>query len=1218
MKRIVTLLLLCILAQTAIFAGTNYRLSEHLGMTWTDELISFPVDFPAKACKEIRVVTADDTPVVFQATDVERYPDKSVKSARVYVKTSLASGQTIIFRALDDNAVKGVTPAKAVTTIRITEKRGQVTLEHGLVGVKLPIGRFTKDIPAPYQGFKLTSGRWSGASAFMGTPGPISLDAHLLERGPLFAEVELAYRYPHEKAYTLRCRVIAGAPVALFSETSNVETGCNYAENMGPSDKRFFEYARNIRFRQGRFGYWDAFEKSHWIKLDFTAFQPDLPTSFRAYASLTGDPTAFYYDTIEKSLPDPWIATMFPYQSWHGGVAQWSLENNTDYLGLMATHPGRWVRALENLPVIWQKDGQVSLQLPINDGRREWGVHFGMPGDAMIHPGDMPTPQRRFMVVNDPPPLRRALITYGQISLDTVKDWTLAWEDTQPVKNPTSVFPQGDLAAIHARYAADPAAQKLLLQGNEADKYLATGTEAAARKLYDVTMAQIDQMVKDVHRGVGVAGYNSNNGYMGLTMANTASMGARNGDLLLGSPFITPEEKVKLRARLAWVVSAFSDPDMWPSDDFGKGDYLWSMYRGLDIGQMGCTLAGNPAAVAWRDYGCRTIEESLTLLNGTNGVLWYGTHYGGNTMDPLLPLMVQLKMTGGRDYFTDPRFQRGMLWYASLLPPVDSRFGRAYSPPYGYSHPPGAGHSARWAVVAAMTRDTDPEFSRLMMSLWERQGKPLGVFISGNALAGVIDPHLPAAPPTQESTVWEGWGAVLRAHAETKAETYLSVTCYGADTHAFTLPLAGGRDGLRCDPAPTTYDSQHSVGGAGLQQGPPRGWYYSGERNPGRGALHLYGKGAPLALTFGARAFNDNVYQSVLMNNRVGFDNREETTFTTDVRAWSALDAADYFGMDTRVTQLQGNAYVLPEDPGGLTLSAPRPVKGAPTNPGKYGNIGTRLGAIEDVPEQAWQRRILFVKDADPLGPNYYIMRDNVKGTLPTEWNLWAMGEQHIRDNGASYVGPNGVNLEVYRLGVVDNVVTGSYANRGKTETQQLLQYRNPANTGYTVVLYPCLAKETPPVVTPLAEGHGAKLQWPDRTDRVFLQDTPDPLLADGVELLGLSGAVQEGKGWTRLVLSDGARLAWGDCSLEQGLPEPQLGVRPPVARNAVAVTLTAKKSITGEAVGEARRVIITVPAAYHQLKSLTMDGKTSALSAGLMGRYTLVLPAGRHQFTLQ
>lgn len=63
-------------------------------------------------------------------------------------------------------------------------------------------------------------------------------------------------------------------------------------------------------------------------------------------------------------------------------------------------------------------------------------MHFGKPGDAMIRPGDMPTPQHRFLVVNDPPPLRRALIQYGQISLDTVKDWGLAWQDTQPVKIP--------------------------------------------------------------------------------------------------------------------------------------------------------------------------------------------------------------------------------------------------------------------------------------------------------------------------------------------------------------------------------------------------------------------------------------------------------------------------------------------------------------------------------------------------------------------------------------------------------------------------------------------------------------------------------------------------------------------------------------------------------------------------------------------------------------
>ena len=70
----------------------EYRLAEHLGCGWTDELISFPVKFPEKACRDIRAVTADAVPVVFQtpAAEIVRHPDGSVASARVYVKTNLA------------------------------------------------------------------------------------------------------------------------------------------------------------------------------------------------------------------------------------------------------------------------------------------------------------------------------------------------------------------------------------------------------------------------------------------------------------------------------------------------------------------------------------------------------------------------------------------------------------------------------------------------------------------------------------------------------------------------------------------------------------------------------------------------------------------------------------------------------------------------------------------------------------------------------------------------------------------------------------------------------------------------------------------------------------------------------------------------------------------------------------------------------------------------
>ncbi len=36
-----------------------------------------------------------------------------------------------------------------------------------------------------------------------------------------------------------------------------------------------------------------------------------------------------------------------------------------------------------------------------------------------------------------------------------------------------------------------------------------------------------------------------------------------------------------------------------------------------------------------------------------------------------------------------------------------------------------------------------------------------------------------------------------------------------------------------------------------------------------------------------------------------------------------------------------------------------------------------------------WQRQILFVKDQDCLGPNYFVVRDTLNNDQPADWRLW-------------------------------------------------------------------------------------------------------------------------------------------------------------------------------------------------------------------------------------
>jgi hypothetical protein len=113
----------------------------------------------------------------------------------------------------------------------------------------------------------------------------------------------------------------------------------------------------------------------------------------------------------------------------------------------------------------------------------------------------------------------------------------------------------------------------------------------------------------------------------------------------------------------------------------------------------------------------------------------------------------------------------------------------------------------------------------------------------------LIDSTIPSASGAQlRSSKWDGFGAVLRNHADSPWETFMAVP-------------TGAPDGFRA--------------------------------YPNEGTFHLYAKGAPLCLRFGARSYNDTVTQSAWMNNRITFDTRDESQDGTGLlREWRSLPGA--------------------------------------------------------------------------------------------------------------------------------------------------------------------------------------------------------------------------------------------------------------------------------------------------------------------------------------
>ncbi len=207
----------------------------------------------------------------------------------------------------------------------------------------------------------------------------------------------------------------------------------------------------------------------------------------------------------------------------------------------------------------------------------------------------------------------------------------------------------------------------------------------------------------------------------------------------------------------------------------------------------------------------------------------------------------------------------------------------------------------------------------------------------------------------------------------------------------------------------------------------------------------------------------------------------------------------------------------------------------------------------------AWQRQIAFAKDADPLGPNFFLIRDTHTAGMPALWRLWLTAATPVagRDGatpspgpdatataldgldeapgqpaaaavtlhaaGATVRGADDVDLDIFiyqaerlnlRTETATQKVTCGYRNgqEGPLEnTQTAILATLPGAGAVTALLYPRLKTEPPPTVTWFADGHIAEVKSAAGTDHIFLTSkqhrSVDP---DGRSLLPLWGVTRD------------------------------------------------------------------------------------------------------------
>jgi hypothetical protein len=263
------------------------------------------------------------------------------------------------------------------------------------------------------------------------------------------------------------------------------------------------------------------------------------------------------------------------------------------------------------------------------------------------------------------------------------------------------------------------------------------------------------------------------------------------------------------------------------------------------------------------------------------------------------------------------------------------------------------------------------------------------------------------------------------------------------------------------------------------------------------------------------------------------------------------------------------------------------------------------LGAQSD---HSWKRHILFVKDTNPLGPNYVLLCDETTGTGTADWHLWINTarslETPVTVTGAvaHAIGEDTVNLDVWfappsgeRLGTalaiephryfptVRGLVGGNSTdwNSGGI-TQSGLHLVQPRGEPLLTLLYPRLKTEGNSTYTPLAGGKGVKIVHLWGVDYAFLSPTPVTYTDGTVRFNGTVGVVQRRGASVTLTLQAAGAISYATAQL---ISEKPATVTKTVAAQPATVALTAP--VTGQ-------VFTTVPAVINMAAVPSEPEKTT------------------------
>ena len=963
----------------------TFPLRDQLGHDWHNELVTYPVADTLFGRQDVALIGPADQAVAFQWETAENGAKKIA-----FLADLPANGHS------DYRLQTGA--AKIATDLTIEESAGEIRIFNARTGVS--IRKKLGDNQGPISGIKLNSGAWVGGSRLESALPLQKYEARVVANGPVFAEVLCTATFGGGKSWRMRLRAIAGEPVVLVSENSDLGDQSAWRLNL---NENFAPTRILSRFGMGA-------------------------------GNSVGQ---LYSETLATT--DGELFVLEPWLHWWQQKNQYSWlglygDNGEDLLALAALHPARWAAPNAKTPQaparveIRRAGATIVADFSLTGGARQWLL--GALGKTQSLQPLAQTTEKIPLLAALP---QQYLVKYGDFPLDEIKDYPSQWPSDDD-GHPRLLVTREQVARFRQNYKADEKLKATLLKSTRAydeaaiDYYLGTGDKAVGRLLADAAISGIQNEVDQ---------FFAQNRYITLGFAPHQRRGLLNSLALadvVWSDILTPAERARLRAQIAFLGATVNRPDYWsPERGFAGNPNMTTMVATYQTA-YGAMIPAHPDAKTWAANGIKELKRELDEWSDEKGGWLEAPHYAMASYDYILGGFLMAHNAGMNDYIYDPKLKSVARWFAEISTPPDIHLqGLRHLPPLGntYMNEP----TNEFGLLAGIWKERDPQFAAEMQWMYRQQGayKEVGVGGKWPALDGfrpfLFDATIVPRKPDYGSIWFPKTGVMLRN---------------GVDDRETQLHLIAG--------------SNHA--------------HYDDDS----GSITLWGKGRLIANDFG--------YNGAAPADQHSMIDSPAARGVMQIKSFVTQPQFDYL----------------------------RGVAGS------------------------WNRQIIFVKDADPMAPNYFVLRDALPPTAPAIWRLFLDADKVTAGRNTLVEGKDDVDTDII-FAAPDDL---SLKTESKTVTvyglDENLKYGKVATTqtglvtdikggDILAVIYPRLKTAKPPVVTSLAGGKAVKVQHETGTDYVFLSETPFEFQGDGIAFSGTSGLVKIRAGKALVALGEGGTL---------------------------------------------------------------------------------------------